>query len=118
MELTDEQKALQRIVCAALRIEELDDCGIKAIVIGPRHYDSVMQRAMDTYVWATAEPHYKELRRRWATAEQGFIDQWGNFLTRTEAWLIAFTAGQILRFVGNQNPKELMAQELFSENLY
>lgn len=102
MELTDEQKATQRVVCAALRIKEL-------MIIGPRHYDAVMQKVIETHVYCY---------RDWSNAEQGFIDQWGNFLTRTEAWLIAFRAGQILRFVGNQNPRELMAQELFSENLY
>lgn len=106
----------QRVVCAAIRIQDV--IGLPTIIIGPRHYDAVMHEAIETHVYCYGSHYHYDLKERWSQAEQGFIDQWGNFLTRTEAWLIAFTAGQILRFVGNQNPRELMAQELFSENLY
>jgi hypothetical protein len=44
--------------------------------------------------------------------EQGFIDQFGKFLTREEAWVIASENGQIRRQVGGDQSR------LYSENLY
>ena len=35
--------------------------------------------------------------------EQGFINTWGEFLTREEAWEVAKHNKQIVRFVGNQD---------------
>jgi len=49
--------------------------------------------------------------------EQGFIDQYGNFLTRKEAWVIAKRQNQIMRYVGNQS-SESVDDILWSENLY
>ena len=43
---------------------------------------------------------------------QGFIDQFGQFLTREEAWPIAERNTQIIRRVGGDGIK------LYSENLY
>jgi hypothetical protein len=43
--------------------------------------------------------------------DQGFIDQFGDFLTRREAWEIAKDRGQILRDVSTPGT-------LYSENLY
>jgi hypothetical protein len=48
----------------------------------------------------------------WSDAEQGFIDQRGNFVDRKTAWNIAEANGQIIRRVGNDQPV------LYSENLY
>lgn len=101
MNLTDEQKPLQRVVCAALRHEE------GGIIIGPRHFDATMHRLIE----GTGGD--------WNRAEQGFIDQFGNFLTREEAWWVAVVRDQIIRFVGNQTPESRRAgDELYSENLY
>lgn len=46
---------------------------------------------------------------------QGFVDQRGVFLTRTEAWSIALAAGQIIRRVGGNDTD---GGTLYSENLY
>ncbi len=85
----------RRIVCAAL----LDDRG--RMVIGPRHYDVVMQEAI------------KSLGGDWRKAEQGFIDQRGAFMTREEAFEVATAAKQIRVKTGNPE-----SRELFSEDIY
>jgi hypothetical protein len=48
----------------------------------------------------------------WADAEQGFIDQHCNFLTREQAWKIAEKHGQIV------NHPEWQSGTLHSEHLY
>ena len=48
-----------------------------------------------------------------ASIEQGFIDNFGNFLTREEAWLVAKAAGQVIKVCGGNG-----SGKLFSENLY
>lgn len=78
----------RRVVCAALR--DLNG----TIICGPRHWDSLC-RGTSKDGW-----------------EQGFVDQRGVFLTREEAWQVAFNAGQIIRRVGGDGKR------LFSENLY
>lgn len=110
MDLTTEQKALQRIVCAANRYK-LNGW----LVVGPRHFDNVMREQIRR---STNADFYN------AAWEQGFIDQWGNFLTRGEAWRIAVCQNQIRRYVGSQfelganNSESFLHQELYSENLY
>jgi hypothetical protein len=47
-----------------------------------------------------------------SSEEQGFIDQFGNFLTRKEAYIIARNNGQIYRELDNDT------NELYSEHLY
>lgn len=85
----------QRIVCAANRHPEKQQ-----IILGARHWDAFMCEQT------------KESDLDWAEAEQGFIDQRGNFLTRQEAWEVAKAAGQIVRRVGGDEGC------LYSENLY
>lgn len=46
--------------------------------------------------------------------EQGFIDQWGNFMTREEALEVAKAAGQLNRFREFDGPTYM----LISEHLY
>ena len=71
------------------------------MVIGIRRFDKFMRGQMD------------QIRGpRWAASEQGFIDQFGTFLTRKEALEIAKREGQIVRRCGGDE------KELFSENLY
>jgi hypothetical protein len=48
----------------------------------------------------------------WNRAEQGFVDQRGEYLTREEAFEVASKAGQIIRRCGGDEGR------LFSENLY
>jgi hypothetical protein len=63
------------------------------------------------------------LALEWNTShefEQGFINTWGEFLSRKEAWLVACYNRQIIRYVGNQVSSDfgLDDVDLYSENLY
>ena len=82
------------IVCAALKFND------GTIVTGPRHYDKTMH--------ATIRDMKKEPE---GVAQQGFIDQWGNFYGRVQALQIARDNKQCYR-----NPDAV--GELFSEDLY
>ena len=88
------QRPPQRVVCAALR----NSTGM--IVCGARHYDAVMRDQI------------KHSNFAWAGCEQGFIDQYGTFLSREEALRIAREQDQIRRRCGGDE------QQLYSENLY
>lgn len=85
----------RRVVCAAMRSAE----GI--VICSPRHYDRICHEL---------HPHIAFLN--WSGAEQGFVDQFGAFLSREEAWKVALEAGQIIRRVGGDG------ERLYSENLY
>lgn len=54
------------------------------------------------------------------TSEEGFIDQFGDFVDRKTAWVIACKANQIFRLVGGQTKDDLgkYGIDLYSENLY
>jgi hypothetical protein len=83
------------IICAANRNHQSGQ-----VVLGIRHWDSFMVKFMDTDV---------------GQVDQGFIDNKGNFLSRTEAWKVADEAGQIRRHVGGDATD---GGTLYSENLY
>lgn len=85
----------RRVVCAACRIGEI-------ILAGARHFDTVMVRQMEAMTLGRDEIGY---------AEQGFIDQFGIFLTRKEAFILATEKGQIKN-------KPNIPGTLFSEDLY
>lgn len=87
----------QRVVCAALKSKVTG-----RIICGARHFDKIMLSQI-THSGGRAE---------WNEAEQGFIDQFGAFLSRKEAFEIANNAGQILRRCGGDKGV------LYSENLY
>ena len=89
-------KEIQRIVCAAC----LYDNGV--IIVSARHYDTLMCNQL-----AIMNPS-----QRANEVQQGFIDQWGNFLDRKEALEVARRQGQIYREL-NYN-----TEELYSEMLY
>ena len=89
-------KADQRVVCAAIRHE------FGAIICGPRHFDSTMHEQISN-----------STIKGWGLAEQGFVDQFGEFLTRKEALVIAKLAKQIFR-----NFDDDTGDELYSEHLY
>jgi hypothetical protein len=100
-----EGKAAPRIVCAANRFAD-------NIVVGPRHSDDTMRKQIDLYD-AIAVLTGKKWNK--ITAEQGFIDQFGDFHTREEAWKIAEANGQIYRRCGGDTAN---GGTLYSENLY
>lgn len=83
----------RRIVCAANRLGD-------QIICGARHFDSVMVQQIQ----ARSED--------WRQSEQGFINTWGEFLTREEAWIVAEENGQII------NDRDWFPGLLHSEHLY
>lgn len=92
-------KKRQRVVSAACR----NRAG--QIICSPRHWDatmhSVAQSSSNPASWYDDD---------WD--EQGFVDQWGTFLTREEARVIAIFNNQIVRRCGGDSHR------LYSENLY
>lgn len=97
----------QRIVCAANQHKD------GAVIIGIRHFDDTMRATIDLR---------KEINpdEDWYGCDQGFVDQFGNFLDRETSWLIACASNQIFRLVGGQTKEDLgkAGIKLFSENLY
>ncbi len=94
-----EGHAPPRIVCAAQR-----DSATGKMVVGPRHYDATMRAQMKD----SALSH-----DTWRQSEGGFIDQFGRFLTREEAWVIAVEQNQIFSECGPPG-----GGRLYSEHLY
>jgi hypothetical protein len=88
---------MRRIVCAACKMAD----GL--VILGARHWDRRMHALADTVY----QGEYSGIEH-----EQGFIDQWGEFLNREDALVVATAAGQIIRRCGGDS------DELFSENLY
>ena len=86
----------RRVVCAANRNPKTQD-----MILGARHFDSLMREAAGA--------------RMSGYTEQGFIDQRGVFMSRTEAWSVAAAAGQIIRRCGGDDAD---GGTLYSENLY
>ena len=97
----------QRIVCAACKHKDGD------VIIGIRHFDLLMRNTIDFR-------YELDSYESWDGCDQGFVDQFGKFLSRREAWVIAVKASQIYRLVGSQNEDSKTRDdvELFSENLY
>lgn len=95
----------RRVVCAALKHPLLD-----LIVCGPRHHDKNMHSVM-------SRMGEEETDVSW---EQGFVNTWGEFLTREEAWEVACVNNQIYRLCGNQKSEDVGKPgiRLYSENLY
>lgn len=88
-----------RIVCAAIRSR------IGNIITSARHYDHNMHQQIK----AMKDP--EEFYHLYAD-NQGFIDQFGKYYTRKEAWIIAQENNQIIR--------EVISTPgiLYSEHLY
>lgn len=77
------------------------------VICGGRHGDHVMNKQMDLFF--ASKPKCTELNTH---VGQGFIDQWGNFLDRRQAFKIALFQDQIKFRCGGDN------EELYSENLH
>jgi hypothetical protein len=84
----------RRIVCAAMLKNG-------RIITSARHYDKIMRAQMEA----------SEGLDWWKGCKQGFIDQFGDFLDRKDAWNIAIEQNQIRQEVSSPGT-------LFSENLY
>ena len=91
----DPLKGKRRVVCAAMKD------GTGHIICGARHYDPVMhQQINNSKYW---EPDI----------QQGFIDQWCNFMTREEAFIVANASGQFHRRGGPANSKKLFSEDIY-----
>lgn len=97
------------VVCAAIRNKH------GKVLAGARHYDSVMRQ------WFIRPANWFErvfLRKTfvkdkaWYSCEQGFIDQFGVFMDRQEAYQVADAAGQV------KYGPEHSRGTLYSEDLY
>lgn len=86
----------RRIVCAANRFPD------GTTLLGARHCDPWMHEQAKKLGYSQREN---------GRAEQGFIDNERNFLTREEAWIVANEAGQIIRRCGGDEGC------LYSENI-
>ena len=75
------------------------------IVTGTRHYCPIMNMQID----AIGHDALLEYAGGIANVVQGFTDQYGIFLTRSEAYIIARDAGQLL-------PRHAYGETLFSES--
>ncbi len=89
----------RRVVCAAEQNRDGD------VICSPRHRDPVFHKLM-TMLSETE-------RHKWERdTVQGFVDQWGRFMTREEALDVAKSKQQIIRRCGGDSLR------LYSENLY
>lgn len=86
------------MVCAALRAADGD------ILIGIRHYSKDMHALIDK--------RYMGKFMFLGDAHQGFVDQYGVYMNREEAYKVAEAAGQILY------PEACIGKKLYSEALY
>lgn len=87
------------VVCAACRYCDL-------LICGARHWDEVMRNQLEALTNLGSEI-------KAGNFEQGFINQFGEFLTREEAVPVAKESGQRLRA-----DKDKIGGALFSEDLY
>lgn len=87
----------RRVVCAAIRAEDGD------LLLGVRHYSA------DMHVQINARRDGERFCHR-GGEDQGFVDQYGKYMTRGEAAEVAIAAGQVM--VLSRPPK------LYSEDLY
>lgn len=93
-------KPQRRVVCAAVT-----DCVSNLIICGPRHFDTTMRNEI-----ARMSDHVQSQVKY---MEQGFVDQWGKFMTREEAFEVATVAGQIRHKSGNPDSKELFSEDIY-----
>lgn len=92
------------IICSAIKYKDM-------IIAGRRHGD-----AFQTLENLLSPVSYKAIERK--DLISGFIDNYGDFHTRAEAWVVAEKAEQILFGKGTQDPTEtplLISEHLFDD---
>lgn len=94
----------RRIVCAAIRAADGE------VLLGIRHYSMDMHRQIEQRKDGKKFTHRHD-------EDQGFVDQWGVYMTRTEAFLVAQAAGQPIN-VGACGQRLDAGTALYSEGLY
>ncbi len=96
-------KNFRRVVCAAIRASD------GSVLLGIRHY------SLDMHAQIVNRNDGHKFQHR-HDEDQGFVDQFGVYMTREEAYLVAATAGQIVRPEAcEQGPTGM---RLYSEGLY
>ena len=93
----------RRVVCAAIRAADGD------VLLGIRHYSA------DMHAQIHARRDGEKFKRR-HDQDQGFVDQWGKYMTREEAYQVALDSGQVLHPDACGNG--LDGPKLYSEGLY
>lgn len=93
----------RRVVCAAIRAAD------GAVLLGIRHYSQDMHRQIE----ARHDGH-KFMHRH--DPDQGFVDQHGVYMTREEAFQVAWQAGQVL--YPGMCGEGLEGPKLYTEGLY
>lgn len=93
----------RRVVCAAIRAADGD------VLLGIRHYSKDMHKQIE------ARHDGKKFIMR-GDSDQGFVDKFGVFMSREEAWIVAEAAGQ-LRYP-EACGEGLNGMKLYSEGLY
>jgi hypothetical protein len=91
---------IRKVVCAAIRADDGD------ILVGIRHYSTDMHKQIDAR-------HDGDKFKHRHDQDQGFVDQWGVYMTRKEAMVVARDAEQQINF--KRNIDKLL---LYSEGLY
>lgn len=100
--MNKEDRSPERVVCAAYVMKD------GFIVSGVRHLSPDMRATMERIY---GEGYWEKISRENHHIEGGFINQFGEYLTREEAWVIAVERGQIFREVSSPGA-------LYSECLY
>lgn len=104
------------IVSAAMLVTIGED---SLIIASPRHFDSVARASA-----AAVKPYFvkkyptlseSQIQLSIRSSTQGFVDRFGDFHSRTDAWKIAHAANQIKHRCGGDDTN---GGTLFSENLY
>lgn len=90
------QAGQRRVVCAALSY------GVNKLICSPRHFDETCHRLLSKVDYYQGK-----------VPIQGFVDQYGQFMDRKEAWKVALESNQIIRICGGNEEGVL-----YSENLY
>lgn len=93
----------RRVVCAAIRGED------GRILLGIRHYSEDMYNQLRFRTDAENFYHRTGL-------DQGFVDQYGVYMTRREAYQVAHAAKQIINY--NACLEDDLGYYLYSEGLY
>ncbi len=107
-----ELEGTQRVVVCAANLSK----STGEIVCGARHYDARMREQMGSGTkWRNLLHKVLGCPRipsKWLGSKQGFIDQFGVWMDRQEAWTVAESAGQI------KYGRDYSKGTLYSEDLY
>lgn len=94
---------MRRVVCAAIRAADGE------LLLGIRHYSKDMRRQIEMRIDGHKFKHRHD-------EDQGFVDQWGEWISRMDAFSLAKENNQIVRPEGVG--QGLDGMKLYSEGLY